>query len=96
MTTAAEKRHLSRVASLGCIVCHENGEHGGFAEIHHPRFSSGMAQRASHYLSIPLCANHHRYGVHGVAIHAGQEIFERMYGTEAELLAKTIQLLMEE
>jgi hypothetical protein len=82
MTSTAEKRHLSRVADLGCIVC------GQPAEIHHPRDNVGMAQRAPHCDAIPLCPNHHRIGGHGFALHAGQVAFENTFGTEAELLAE--------
>lgn len=83
--TAAEKRHLSRVAAIGCIIC------GGPAEIHHPRFAAGMSQRASNWLAIPLCPEHHRQGEFGHAVHNGQETFERNYGREVELLAETIR-----
>lgn len=80
-----EKAYLDLVASLGCIVC------GRPAAIHHPRFAAGLSQRASHYLAFPLCSDHHQTGGHGVAIHAGQTTFERMYGSEERLLAETIQ-----
>lgn len=83
--TAAEKRHLDRVSSLGCIIC------GAPASLHHPRFSCGMSQRASNWLAIPLCPWHHQQGPHGIAIHNGQQEFEKNFGTEAELLAQTIQ-----
>lgn len=82
--TAAEKRHLSKIAALGCIIC------GAPANIHHPRFACGMSQRASNWLVIPLCPAHHQHGPFGHAVHNGQQEFEKTYGTEAELLAKTI------
>lgn len=78
----AEKRHLSRVAGLGCIIC------GGPAEIHHIRHGQGMGQRSSDFDAIGLCPPHHRTGGHGVALHMGQEAFERNFGTEVELLAQ--------
>jgi hypothetical protein len=85
MTTAAEKRHMDKVASTGCVIC------GEFATLHHPRFACGMSQRANNWLVIPLCAYHHQHGPHGQSIHNGQREFESNYGTEAELLAQTIQ-----
>ena len=78
------KQWKSRVTDMGCIIC------GGPAELHHPRFAAGMAQRAPDALVIPLCPNHHRLGGIGTALHAGQVTFEQNHGTEAELLAKTI------
>ena len=70
--TKDEKRHLQRVADLGCIVCRNVYFRKTAAEIHHIRAGQGMAQRASHFETIPLCPRHHRTGGYGVAIHAGQ------------------------
>ena len=77
----AEKDHLSRIADMGCVIC------GGFAEIHHIRHGQGMGQRSSDFDAIGLCHAHHRTGGYGVALHMGQEAFERNFGTEVELLA---------
>ena len=90
MTTAAEKRHLDRVARSGCALCHHLGLGETPAEVHHPRFSEGMGQRASHWLAIGLCSEHHRgkTGLHGL----GTREFERRYKvSEAVLLAITLQ-----
>ena len=79
-----ERKYLRAVQELGCLIC------GGPAEIHHIRAGQGMAQRAGNHLVIPLCAEHHRNGGHGVAIHAGRQTFEAMYGSEMDLLDRTI------
>lgn len=79
------RSYLDAVSEYGCIVC------GSQTSLHHPRFAAGMAQRSPDWLVIPLCPNHHQHGGHGVAIHAGQATFEQNYGSEAELLAKTIE-----
>lgn len=78
----AEKAHLDKVASLGCIIC------GGVAEIHHIRMGMGLGQRNSHLNVIPLCHLHHRTGGHGIAFHAGKKTWQKKYGTEMELLNK--------
>lgn len=88
----AERAHLDKVARIGCIVCIRLGYGESPAEIHHPRKGAGMGQRASHYDAIPLCPSHHRTGGYGVAIHAGQKEFERLYGTEAALLDEVRRL----
>ena len=88
---ARDRDYLGRVASIGCIVCSDLGYQDTPAEIHHLREGQGMSQRASHYLAIPLCATHHRTGGKGVALHAGQREFEALYGTELDLLARTIE-----
>lgn len=85
--TREEKRHLDKVAGLGCIIC------GAQAEIHHPRFAAGMSQRSPHFLAIPLCPMHHRLGGYGEALHQGQGLFERNHMSEVEMLAETIRRL---
>ena len=82
------KDYKNNVAELGCIIC------GNPAQLHHPRFSCGLSQRASDWLVIPLCPEHHQTGGYGMAIHAGQATFEQNYGTEADLLAKVIQRMV--
>lgn len=86
MATNASRRHLDRVASVGCILCIELGREPSPAEIHHVFDSSAR----SDFLVIPLCANCHRGGTgfHGL----GEREFNRRYKTtEANLLAKTLE-----
>ncbi len=89
----AERRHLSKVAALGCIACLNNGFPETPAEIHHPRAGAGTGQKSDHKRAIPLCPPHHRTGGFGVAIHAGQETWEKSYGTEEQLLAQVLALI---
>lgn len=84
----AEREHLNRVAELCCIACRNAGLGETPAEIHHIRVGQGRGQRASDYDTIPLCPFHHRQGGHGNAIHAGQQAWEAVHGTELELLAQ--------
>ena len=88
----AERKHLSAVADLGCILCLHLGYGATPAEIHHLRHGMGMGQRNSNYNVVPLCPEHHRgaTGFHGL----GRRAFERMYGlTELELLVMASGLL---
>ena len=48
--TAAEKRHMGRVAALGCILCDHLGLGATPAQVHHIREGQGMSQRANDYL----------------------------------------------
>lgn len=92
MTTAAEKKHMSKVAALGCILCKRIGYQGTPAELHHPRRGTGMGQRASNYDVIPLCLEHHRgnTGVHGL----GTKGFPKHWGfDEADLLSDVKKLI---
>ena len=81
-----EKRHMDRVAALGCLLC------GQPAQLHHVREGQGMSQRASNFLVVPLCEPHHTgsAGLHGL----GSRGFERRYrmdemGLLAQVIAKT-------
>lgn len=90
MTTIAEKRHMDRVASLGCGLCRIIGYDETPAEVHHIREGQGMAQRAQNWLTIPLCPPHHR-GPHG--IHGDREAFKNARVDELDILADTMRLL---
>lgn len=86
--------YLDRVAGLGCILCRHLSNVYTPAEIHHPKEWTGASQRASNFLSLPLCPEHHRgaSGVHGL----GKKGFYARYKLqEHDLLAMTIEALNE-
>jgi hypothetical protein len=94
VTTLAEKKHMSRVAELGCVVCRRlHGPHDpGPVELHHLRAGTGAGRRSSHWEVIPLCFEHHRgsTGLHGL----GTKGFPKHYGfDERDLLRDTAALL---
>ena len=81
-----EKRHMNRVAAMGCLLC------GQPAQLHHVREGQGMSQRASNFCVVPLCPEHHlgSTGLHGL----GQRGFERRYRMdEMDMLAMVIARL---
>ncbi len=90
----AVMRHLSRVAELGCILCRHLGHHGTPAEVHHPKEGvfAGCSQRASDWLTVPLCSEHHRgaSGLHGLGTRG---FYTRYKLNEADLLAMTLEAL---
>ena len=87
MTTKAEKRWMDRVAGLGCVVC-RNLDYGETpAVIHHIREGQGGAQRASNFLVVPLCPEHHQGKD---SIHNDRQMFQARHGSELDLLAQTI------
>lgn len=92
---AEDPAHLARVRSLPCIVCQRNGlDQTTPTEAHHIRASVGMGQKAGDHEAVALCASHHRTGK--VSIHLAPDLFKWMYGTERELLAKTLEALEEQ
>lgn len=79
------RSHMGRVASLPCGLCGAHGVH-----VHHVREGQGMSQRASDFLTVPLCPSCHTgpLGIHGdktmLRIHKKDEL---------DLLAETIEKL---
>jgi len=83
VATKSEREHMSKVASLGCLVCQRP------ANVHHIRpIGLGIGMRSGHYQTIPLCHDHHQGQF---SIHNCKEQFEAMYGTEEELLHRTLK-----
>lgn len=93
--TNEEKKHLGKVAELGCIACLLMGMPGTPAEIHHVRAGKGRGQRASHFEVIPLCPFHHRGTQHPhiPSIHLAKRAFIEQFGTEHELLDRVRRLI---
>jgi len=90
--SAAAKRHMNRVANLGCCLCRRLGYGQTPAQLHHIREGQGMGQRADDVLVIPLCHEHHQgaTGLHGLGVKA----FERAYRvSELDLLAETLEAI---
>lgn len=93
MSIRAEREYMGRVAALGCYLCRHLGYGDTPAQVHHLREGHGMAQRASHFLTIPLCDTHHANsspdGIHG------QRRAWKLAGVgELDGLADTIERLM--
>jgi len=90
--TAEEKRWMSKVADLCCIVCINEFGLESPAAIHH---IIGKTKEGAHFQVLPLCPTHHQTGGYGVALHAGRAQWENQYGTQAELLEQVRELLNE-
>jgi hypothetical protein len=92
--TKDEKKHQAKVAALGCIACMIDGNHSPVVSIHH---CYGRTKKGAHMLVLPLCAGHHQDGTGNdktmIAIHPYKARFQAKYGTQAELLAKTLELI---
>ncbi len=84
------KRHMGRVAALGCIACRRLGLGESIAAVHHIR--EGRIAR-NDWLTIPLCPEHHT-GTH-YSVHMRKRQLMDLLGIESEyeLLADTLQEL---
>jgi len=85
------KQYMNEVAEIGCVLCHHLGYGHSPAHLHHPRDAAGGAQRASDWLVIPLCPEHHQgqSGYHGLG---SRGFYTRYKLTEWDLMAMTIEL----
>ena len=92
--TSEERKHLSRVAALGCMVCRRlHGPHDpGPVEIHHKRAGTGAGRRSSHFDAMPLCPEHHRgkTGIHGL----GTKGFPKHWGFNEDDLLQDVRDLL--
>ena len=81
----AESAYMGRVAELPCAICGDMP-----VQVHHIREGQGMAQRASSYLTVPLCPSCHT-GPRGV--HGDKSLLRAQKLSELDLLASTIERL---
>jgi hypothetical protein len=90
--SASESRYMSKVAAIGCVLCRHLGLGIAPAELHHVKEGEGMSQRAPHWLTVPLCPEHHRgsTGLHGLGTRG---FYTRYKLDELDLLAFTIEWL---
>jgi hypothetical protein len=90
--TNEERRYLSRVAALGCLVCRRMGYPDSPAEIHHKRAGTGAGRRSSHFEAMPLCPEHHRgkTGIHGL----GTKGFPKHWGYNEDDLLQDVRDLL--
>ena len=83
---------MGRVSSLGCILCNHLGLGKTPAQVHHIKAGTGLSQRASAFLTVALCPEHHTgaSGLHGL----GTKGFSTRYRLgELDLLAMTLEAL---
>ena len=86
----ASERYMGRVAAAGCMLCKALGRGHVPAAVHHVRDGQGMAQRASHYLTVGLCHECHQ-GPNG--LHGNRSLLRIAKVEELDLLAMTIEAL---
>jgi len=69
-----EKAWLDAICQIGCCVCRNEFQLFSPACPHH---IDGKTKLGAHFLTIPLCGQHHQTGGPGVAFHAtGKKVWE--------------------
>lgn len=83
---AAERRHLHRVAGMGCLIC------GSESTVHHVTSDGYQRLTRTHERVVPLCPRHHmiQFGPKESVEALGHAGFEATYGVD--LLAIAAQL----
>lgn len=93
----AEKLYWDRLATeIGCVACMKDGHYNPHVSIHHV---DGRTKPGCHMLVLPLCGPHHQHDSMDLAgrvgVHPYKARFEKMYGTQDELMALCAQFLKE-
>ena len=88
VATKAEREHLRLVAQINCLICQRPAICHHIRNLGDGKGNIGISQRANHYQTIPLCPDHH---TGKFSIHNCKQEFEAMYGTEHEMLRKTLK-----
>lgn len=88
-----DKKRLALIAAMPCIACKVSGKNQVMrTEVHH-LMGCGLGLKASDLKTIPLCSYHHVKGNRGEAVHSGVKSFEKVFGTQNELLEMVNKLL---
>lgn len=90
--TKEEAAWMDAITDIGCIACLIDGHPGTPGAVHH-LLRGG--QRIGHMHTICLCdpGHHQNGGKNKISRHPDKAMFEDRYGTEAELLHMTRQLV---
>lgn len=90
--SAAGKRWMGLVARVPCVICARMGLGDTPSLVHHMKLGSGASDRASDFLTIALCPEHHvgKSGVHTLKEHG---LYLRYKCSEIDLLADTIEAI---
>ena len=83
---AEGKRHMARVAQLGCVICGARP-----VEVHHVIHGRYGQRKASDFDTIALCVHHHRIGPE--AIHTNKAAWMDRWGPDHSYLARVAAIL---
>ena len=83
---------MGRVAEVPCVLCAHLGIGDSPALVHHMKLGTGASDRASDFLTIALCQEHH-IGANGVHTLKEKGLRLRYNLSEIDLLAMTLEAL---
>ena len=86
--------HLDRVRGLPCCICDAWGlAQQTPTEAHHCIHGRYSQRRTPDRMAIPLCAAHHRGGPGAVGVHSNPAAWKRLYGSDTDWIAITLDKL---
>lgn len=90
--SAKGKRHMGRVAQVPCVLCTHMGLGETPAQVHHLKYGQGASDRASDFLTIAVCPEHHvgKGGIHTLKEHG---LYLRYGLSEIDLLSLTLEAI---
>lgn len=90
--SAKGKRHMGKVARVPCVICTLMGLGDTPALVHHMKLGAGASDRASDFLTIAVCQEHHvgQSGIHTLKEHG---LRLRYNVSELDLLAMTLEAI---
>lgn len=88
----AGKSWMGKVARVPCVLCRHLGLGETPALVHHMKLGTGASDRASDFLTIALCPEHH-VGPSGVHTLKEKGLRLRYNLSEIDLLAMTLEAL---
>jgi hypothetical protein len=89
--TKAEREHMNKVVSLGCVPCLLNGIPDCPACFHHAK--TALIRRRDHMKGIGMCPQHHQHGEFCLSRHGDPKEFAEKYGDDDKLLEIVDKLL---
>ena len=93
--TKADITFQNRIASIGCIVCLNQGVENSEVSVHH---IDGRTKEGAHRKVLPLCYPHHQLQDNQTpkrwyTLHANKSEFERNYGNQYDLLEQCMGMI---
>lgn len=85
----AGKRHMHKVAQVPCVLCTRMGLGETPSIVHHLKYGQGASDRASDFLTIAVCNEHH-VGAEGIHTLKEHGLYLRYRCSELDLLADTL------
>lgn len=83
---------MGLVARVPCVLCARMGLGNSPSQVHHLKYGTGASDRASDWLTVALCWEHHQ-GPSGIHTLKERGLYLRYKCSELDLLADTLKAI---